>query len=64
VVTDRFQETARATAEFAGLAGYRFAVVPHPLADNTDEQVRAKAEEAAHQAVALLTRRGADWSAS
>lgn len=53
-MTDQFIPTARAMAEFLGLPGYPFVVIPHPLSDNTDDEIRAKAEEVARQAAAVL----------
>jgi hypothetical protein len=58
-MTDKFAPTARAMAEVCGIPDYPFAVVPHPIANNTDEQLRAKAEEAVRQSVTILTRRAA-----
>ncbi len=56
-MTDRFMETARIMAEVCGLPGYPFAVVPHPISSNTDAELRAKAEDALRQCVAILCRR-------
>lgn len=55
VMTDRFVQTARVMAEIGGLPDYPFAVIPHPIANNTDEELRAKAEHAVEQCVAILT---------
>jgi hypothetical protein len=63
-MTDRFAETARATARFAGLPGYPFVVVPHPIADNAGEEIRAKAEEVVRQAVVILGSSGRPRGAS
>jgi hypothetical protein len=54
VITDRFLPTARVMAEFAGLPGYPVAMVAHPISNNTDAEIRTKAEEIVRQAVALL----------
>jgi sensor domain CHASE-containing protein len=54
VITDRFISTARVMAEFVGLPGYPVAVVAHPISNNTDAEIRAKAEQIVQQAVALL----------
>ena len=59
VITDRFAASARAMAEANGLADYPFAVIAHPIAGNTDEELRGKAERAVELLVALLTRREA-----
>jgi len=58
VMTDRFEATARAVAEANGLPAYPYVVIEHPVADNTDEDLRAKAEAAIGRIVALLTQRG------
>ena len=57
VITDRFEESARAMAEANGQPHYPFAVIAHPIAGNRDEELRAKAERAVELAVPLLTRR-------
>ena len=56
-MTDRFEGTARAMAAASGLADYPFAVIPHPIADNGDDVLRAKAEAALPIVVRLLTER-------
>lgn len=59
VITDRFVQTARLIAEFNGMQDYPFVVIAHPIADNDDETIRAKAAAAVRQCVELLTRRAA-----
>ena len=54
VITDRFASSARAMADFAGFPGYPVVSIPHPISNNTDDEMRAKAEEAARQVVAIL----------
>ena len=44
-------------ADVSGMPGYRFAVVAHPFASDTREQLQRKAEEAVRQARELLTQR-------
>ena len=56
-MTDRFVPSARAVAELNGLPDYPFVVIPHPIANDDDEQLRAKAEAAMAAIVPLLTRR-------
>jgi hypothetical protein len=58
VMTDRFEATARAVAELNGLPAYPYAVIEHPIANNTDEVLRAKAEAVIGRVIALLTQRG------
>ncbi|HEX7787338.1 MAG TPA: hypothetical protein VF653_14055 [Methylomirabilota bacterium] len=57
IITDRFEASARATAEANGLADYPFAIIAHPVAGNSDAELRAKAEQAVRAIVPLLTRR-------
>ena len=57
VITDRFVASARAMAEANGLAEYPFAVIAHPIAGNTDAELRDKAERAVLLLVPLLTER-------
>ena len=49
--------TADALARACGLAGYPFAVIPHPIAPNDDEALRRKAAAAVTRCVELLTGR-------
>ena len=56
-MTDRFERSAQVMAEVNGLRGYPFAVIAHPVANNDDAALRAKAEIAVRRIVPLLTRR-------
>jgi hypothetical protein len=47
-------QTAQAMAEVSGMPGFPFAVIAHPIANNDDEVIRAKAEEAVQQCIAIL----------
>ena len=58
MITEGFQTTARVMADFAGMPGYSFVVIAHPIADNTDQQLRAKAEQIVEQAVQVLVSGG------
>ncbi len=58
-MTDKFAPTARAMAEACGLPGYPFATIPHPIANNDDAALRAKAADAVRQCVEILLRRPA-----
>ncbi len=57
VITDRFEASARAMAAANGLPDYPFAVIAHPIAGNSDEELRDKAELAVRRLVPLLTQR-------
>ena len=54
IVTDGFVPTGRVMADFAGLPGYPMVVIEHPIADNTEAQLRAKAEQIVQQSVEIL----------
>lgn len=58
-MTDRFERSAELMAELNGLPGYPFAVIGHPVANNSDEVLRAKAEAAVARIVPLLMERAA-----
>ena len=58
-MTDRFQRSAEVMAELNGLPGYPFAVIGHPIANNSDEVLREKARAAVARIVPLLTQREA-----
>ena len=59
IITDRFLVSANLVGEMNGLPGYPYAVIGHPVANNNDEVLRKKAEEAVKQIVPLLTQRKA-----
>jgi alkanesulfonate monooxygenase SsuD/methylene tetrahydromethanopterin reductase-like flavin-dependent oxidoreductase (luciferase family) len=59
VITDRFEASARAMAEANGLPDYPFAVIAHPVAGNSDDELRDKAEQTMRLLLPLLTRRRA-----
>ena len=59
-MTDRFVRSAQVVAQVNGLPGYSFAVIGHPVANDSDDALRAKAEEAVRQIVPLLTQRAAE----
>jgi hypothetical protein len=54
IITDRFVPTAQAMAQVAGMPTFPFAVIPHPISNNDDTVLRAKAAEALQQCVAIL----------
>ena len=57
IMTDRFVRSAEVMGELNGLPGYPFAVIGHPVANNSDEVLRQKAEVAVARIVPLLTQR-------
>ncbi|MPY95007.1 MAG: hypothetical protein GEV08_18700 [Acidimicrobiia bacterium] len=54
VMTTGFVDAAEIMARACGLAGYRFAVIEHPVASATDEQLRERAVAAVTQGLDLL----------
>jgi hypothetical protein len=58
-MTDRFVRSAEVMGELNGLPGYPFAVIGHPIANNSDEVLREKARIAVERIVPLLTQRDA-----
>lgn len=61
-MTDRFVRSAELMGELNGLPGYPFAVIDHPVSNNSDEVLRQKAQIAVAQIVSLLTQRAAPAS--
>ena len=56
-MTDRFVRSAELVGELNGLPGYPFAVIQHPVANNDDAALKAKAEIAVKAIVPLLMER-------
>jgi hypothetical protein len=57
VMTDRFVTTAEAVIELNGLPSYPYVVIAHPMASDSDGELRAKAEGSIARIVAVLTER-------
>lgn len=58
-MTDRFTVSAREMAAIQGLPEYPFAVIAHPIAGNSGDELAAKAERTLPSIVSLLTVRRA-----
>jgi len=58
-MTDRFVASAQAVATLNGLPDYPFVVIPHPIANDGDDELRRKAEAVVQQIFTLLTERNA-----
>ena len=56
-MTDRFERSAEVVAKVNGLPGYPFAVIGHPVANDSDEALRRKAGIAVKRIVPLLLER-------
>ena len=57
IMTDRFTETARGVTALNALPDYPFVVIAHPIAGDSDAELRAKAEQAVERLVPILTER-------
>jgi hypothetical protein len=55
ICTDQFVASARAQAAICGNPDYPFAVVAHPIGSLTPAELRARAEAALPQVIAILT---------
>jgi hypothetical protein len=58
-MTAPFRRSAQAVAEVNGLPAYPFAVIEHPIANDDDAALRAKAEIALEQILPFLMQRNA-----
>jgi hypothetical protein len=54
IITDRFVQTAQAMAAVSGMPGYPFVVIAHPIANNDDDMLRAKAQAVVQQCLTIL----------
>ncbi len=54
ICTHPFEQTGRNIARALGLAEYPFAMVDHPIGSRTLPELRARAEEAYRQGIAIL----------
>ena len=57
ICTGQFVASAKAQARICGQPDYPFAVVAHPLGSLTPAELRARAEAAVPQVIAILTGR-------
>jgi len=55
IASSQFGEAAETQRRALGMTGARFVLVPHPIQDATDDEMRAKATEAVAQILAALT---------
>ena len=56
-MTDHFIQAARTMARSCGMPAYPFAVIPHPISSDTDEDLRSKAAAALRQCEMILVQR-------
>ena len=55
ICSDEFAPLARAESRARGMGGEPLVVVPHPVADNSPDEIERKAAVIAHEVVAILT---------
>lgn len=55
IASSEFGEAAQSQRRALGMDGARYLLVPHPIQDATDDEMRAKAAEALPQIIAALT---------
>lgn len=55
LVTKPFNTQARAMTNLLAMPGYEYAIIDHPMGSLNEEQVMARAEEAAPQCLRQLT---------
>jgi hypothetical protein len=54
ILTDVFRRPGDAMARVQGFAGYRYAVIAHPISSLSPAQVRERAEQALPQVLSIL----------
>jgi hypothetical protein len=57
IITDRFVTTAQVIAQVSGMPGHPFAVIPHPISNNSDAVLQEKAAAAVQQCARILLAR-------
>jgi len=55
VASSEFGEAAQSQRRALGMNGANYVLVPHPVQDATDDEMRAKAADALPQIIAALT---------
>lgn len=55
IASSEFGQAAESQRSALGMNGARYVLVPHPIQDATDEEMRAKAAQALEQIIAALT---------
>ena len=54
IVTDVFEKTARAMAEQWGVPTYKFLMMPHPIANLSEDELYRRAREIVPEVVKLI----------
>ncbi len=60
VMTERFVSAAELMSRVLGMAGYQFAVIPHPVSSASDADLRSMATMTLPQIQRLLLQPGSD----
>jgi hypothetical protein len=55
IASSQFGEAAQTQRSALGMEGARYLLVPHPIQDATDDEMRAKAREALAHVLSALT---------
>lgn len=55
IASSEFGQAAQAQRSALGMNGARYLLVPHPIQDATDDEMRAKAKDALAAIIAALT---------
>ena len=55
IASSQFGEAAQTQRSALGMEGARYLLVPHPIQDATDEEMRAKARDALAHVLSALT---------
>lgn len=56
IASSEFGEAAEAQKAALGMNGARYILVPHPIQDATDDEMRTKASNALEQVISALTK--------
>ena len=56
IIADALVGSAEAMKQISGMPDYEYAIVPYPVVDNTEHELRAKARTLAPRVVELLTK--------
>lgn len=56
IATTAFVDTCKGMARLGGIPAIQFAIIPHPLGSLTEELLRERAQTAAEQFIAFVTK--------
>ncbi len=58
IASTEFGDAAKTQAKALGMADARYLLVPHPIQDATDDQIRKKADGIVDDVIAALSNKG------